>query len=411
MSRKLSEPSHLSERYVLVAPVVFDGSRFLDGGGEVFVENGLIVGIERRGHPVPDSWQRWELSGSILPGLVDSHVHLVAGSEPDALSLDAARTPAEREQVIRQSLKAQLAAGVTAVRDLGDTKGAVLARAQLPYEPTVVGAGPPITVPGGHCAAMGGAASGITQLRIAVAYRHELGAQIIKLVVSGGAMTTGSDLLRLQFSLPEVQSVVQEAHRLGLLVTAHAHSWASVDLCVEAGVDQIEHCTCLTEHGINADPELADRIAAAGIAVCPTFGRVPGSKPSPQALEVIRRTGMSLEQRFTHTGILHAAGVRLSAGTDAGIHAAKPHGVIAHAIPELLASDLSVETALAAATSTAADICGLGESSGRLRVGRSADLIVVNGDLSKDVGCLAQPHLVLLRGKVVAGQVPVVALD
>ena len=214
---------------------------------------------------------------------------------------------------------------------------------------------------------MGGEANGTAALRALVAERNERGAQTVKTVVSGGAMTAGSDLLGLQFGLDEVRLVVEEAHRLGLAVTAHAHSVPSVEVCVAAGVDGIEHCTCLTAWGIHTPPALIDALAARGIQVCPTFGRLPGLPPSPQAIEVMRRTGMTLQARFEQVGALFAAGgVPILGGSDAGIHPAKPHGVLAYSVAELAQSGLPVAAALASATSAAANVCGLGGSRGLL---------------------------------------------
>jgi imidazolonepropionase-like amidohydrolase len=389
-------------RYVLSAGHAFDGQRFLAGGVRLLVEGGRIMAVEPRHAPAPAGWPVIDQSdGTVLPGLVDTHVHLVGGGEPDALGLDARRSGADREQVIRQSLQRHLEQGVTTVRDLGDTRWAVLDREAQDGEPSVVGSGPPITSPGGHCAAMGGEASGAAALRARVAERHERGAQAVKIVVSGGAMTAGSDLLELQFGRDDVRLVVEQAHRRGLPVTAHAHSVPSVEVCVASGVDGIEHCTCLTGQGIRTPPPLIDALAERAIQVCPTFGRLPGLPPSPQAIEVMRRTGMTLQARFEQVGALFAAGVPILAGSDAGIHPAKPHGVLAHSVAELVQCGLPVAAALAAATSAAADACGIGSSRGRLRPGMAADLLVVEGDLAGDVSALTRPRLVVLRGRAI----------
>ncbi len=392
----------LGPRYVVSAGHVFDGSRFLAGGAQVLVDGGLIVAVEPRHRPYPEGWPVIDRAGgTVLPGLIDTHVHLVGSGEPDALARDAGRSGAERELVIRRSLRQQLQQGVTTVRDLGDTRWAVLGRTAQDGEPSVVASGPPITSPGGHCAAMGGEASDAVSLRALVAEAHERGAQTVKIVVSGGAMSAGSDLLELQFDVGEVRLVVEEAHRRGLPVTAHAHSVPSVEVCVAAGVDGIEHCTCLTARGIRTSTALIDALAARRIEVCPTFGRLPGLPPSPQAIEVMRRTGMTLQARFEQVGALFAAGVPILAGSDAGIHPAKPHGVLAHSVAELTQSGLPVAAALAAATSAAADVCGLGGSRGRLRPGKAADLLVVEGDLAEDVAALTRARLVILRGRAI----------
>ncbi|MDG4803741.1 amidohydrolase family protein [Micromonospora sp. WMMD980] len=388
--------------YVVRTAHAFDGERFLPGGAQVQVDGGRIVAV-RPAHAPIDAGQRVfdRADATVLPGLIDTHVHLVAGGEPNALGLDAGRSAAEREQVIRRSLVAQVGAGVTTVRDLGDNRFVVVERAVRDDEPSVVGAGPPITSVNGHCAALGGQASGSKALRSAVAERHDRGAKIVKIVVSGGAMTAGSDLLRLQFELADVRVVVEEAHRRGLPVTAHAHPVVAVELCLAAGVDGIEHCTCLTPTGIHTPASVVDGLAAHQVQVCPTFGRLPALPPSPEAVEVMRRTGMTLTARFAQVSRLHAAGVPLLAGSDAGIHPAKPHGVLAYAVAELVRSGLPVDAALRAATSGAAEACGLGATVGRLRPGTVADLLIVEGDLAHDVLALTRVRGVILRGRPV----------
>ena len=194
--------------------------------------------------------------------------------------------------------------------------------------PTVVASGPPITSPNGHCWWLGGVAAGIDGLRLAVRERVDRRADVVKIMTSGGAMSPGSDVLACQFTLPELRAVVEEAHRAGLPVTAHAHAVPAVELSVAAGVDGIEHCTCLTLDGIRMPPELADRIAAAGITVCPTLGMAREAAFSPQVLAVMARTGMTLEGRRAQVGQLHRAGVTLIAGLDSGINPGKRHGVL-----------------------------------------------------------------------------------
>jgi len=392
----------MGRSFVVRAAHAFDGQQFLPGGAQVHVDGDRIVTVRPWDAPLPDGQRVVDRPfATVLPGLIDTHVHLVGGGEPDALTLDFGRSAAEREQVIRRSLLAQVRAGVTTVRDLGDNRFAVLDRTVGEDESSVLGAGPPITSTNGHCAALGGGVSGRSGLRAAVAMRHDHGAQIVKLVVSGGAMTAGSDLLRLQFDVADVRVVVDEAHRRGLPVTAHAHPVSAVEVCLAAGVDAIEHCTCLTTTGIDTPNAVIAALAARQIQVCPTFGRLPTLPPSPQAIEVMRRTGMTLQARFAQVGRLHRAGVPLLAGSDGGIHPAKPHGVLAYAVDELVKSGLPADAAVAAATSGAAAACGLAGTTGRLRPGMVADLVIVDGDVRRDVLALTRIRDVVLRGRFV----------
>ena len=364
------------------------------------VRGARILGVEPAAASVPAGCEVIGFPGStVLPGLIDTHVHLCADGYPDALVRDAARTAGEREVVVAAAPRQQVRSGVTAVRDLGDHRWAVAGRAARADEPTIVASGPPITIPGGHCWAMGGVASGRRELSRAVAERADRGVAIVKMVVSGGAMTAGSDLLSLQYSPAEVAIVVREAHRVGLPVTAHAHSLAAVQACVSAGVDGIEHCTCLTERGLCTPPALVEALAVGGVMVCPIFGRIPGSVPSAQAMQVSARTGLTVAGRFAQVAGLHRGGVLLVSGSDAGIHPGKPHGVLRYSVAEHVQAGMTAVEALASATSVAALACGLAERTGRLRPGLDADLLVVDGDPIRDITDLARVRAVLLHGR------------
>jgi len=386
---------------------VFDGERDLPGGALVLLDGARIVAVRPGDAPAPDGVPVAHLPGTtLLPGLVDAHVHLCGDGGPDALTRVPAQTPAEREDVVARALRAHLRAGVTTVRDLGDHHWAVLGRAAggpRDGEPRVVAAGPPLTTPAGHCWSMGGQVRGARELADAVRERAERGADVVKVMVSGGSMTPGSDLLALQFGVVEVGLVVRLAHAAGLPVTAHAHSVAAVEVSLAAGVDGIEHCTCLTGAGLESPEPLFRALAAAGTWVCPTLGRAPGSEPSPQAVEVAARTGWSVAGRIEQVGRLAAAGARIVSGSDAGIHPGKPHGVLPWAVAELVAGGASPLAALASATSAAADACGLGAVTGRLRPGLSADLLLVDGDPTSRITDLTRVRRVVVRGHVVTG--------
>jgi len=380
----------------------FDGERDVAGGALVLFDGGRIVAVEPGAAPAPDGVPVVHLPGTtVLPGLVDAHVHLCGDGGPDALTRVPAQTAAEREEVVAAALRAHLRAGVTTVRDLGDHHWAVLERAAggpRAGEPRVLASGPPVTTQGGHCWSMGGQAGGPRQLADAVRERVERGADVVKVMVSGGSMTPGSDLLALQFDAEEVGLLVRLAHAAGLPVTAHAHSVAAVEVSLAAGVDGIEHCTCLTAAGLAAPGPLFRELAAAGTWVCPTLGRAPGAEPSPQALAVAARTGWSVAGRIAQVGRLAAAGARIVSGSDAGIHPGKPHGVVPWAVAELVAGGVEPRAALASATSAAADACGLGAVTGRLRPGLSADLLLVDGDPTTRITDLARVRRVVVRG-------------
>ena len=173
----------------------------------------------------PDSW--------LLPGLIDTHVHLVFDGSADPVSALDRLGDDEVLERMRDAAAAHLDAGVTSVRDLGDrrflsTRLALQTRIDAAAGPHIVMAGPPITTPGGHCHFLGGAVAGIDELRAAVRERARHGCGVVKIMASGGSMTPGSDPATSQFTFVELEVVVEEAHQLGLTV-AGAHPWPSGD--------------------------------------------------------------------------------------------------------------------------------------------------------------------------------------
>lgn len=385
---------------------VFDGERLSSGGAMVLIDHGRIVGVESPAGPVPDGWSLADFpEASVLPGLVDTHTHLCCDSQMGALDRLCGCSDNDVVSAIEEGLRRNLAAGVTTVRDLGDRRWAVLdwragrdvSTANSP-RPTVVASGPPITSRGGHCWFMGGEAEGADELRAAVRARAERGVDIVKVMASGGANTPGSDVMRCQFTHDEMRLVVEESHAAGLAITAHAHGVPAVEQAINAGVDGIEHCSCLSDSGIEMSEPLLEALAASGITVCPTLGIAPGVVPPPAIVDLMARTGLTHQARLEQVGRMHRAGVRLVSGADSGISAGKPHGLLPRAVVDLVTAGVPVTDALASATSLAARACGLGDRKGLLRAGYDADVLVVDGNPGDDIGSLLRVVEVMANG-------------
>jgi imidazolonepropionase-like amidohydrolase len=381
------------------ADTAFDGTTSLRDGALVLVADGHIVGVESGRAAAPtDCPVSYFPDTTILPGLIDAHAHLCADGGPRALDQIPELTDVELDRVITQALEVELAVGVTTVRDLGDYAYAVAGRRQV-SGPTVLASGPPITSVGGHCAAqLGGEVAGKEELRRAVRERAEHHVDVVKIMMSGGLMSPGSDVTACQFTAAELDVVVREAHQLGLPVTAHAHALAAVEMSVAAGVDGIEHATCVTRHGFRTPPELVAAIVAAGIAVCPTLGRAVKGPPPPHMAAFMQRTGASWEGRGEQVARLVEGGVTLISGGDSGINPVKPHGVLPTAIADLVTAGMPAADALASATSTAARVLGLGDRKGFLRAGHDADLLIVHGNPTDDIAHLRRVHTVVCGG-------------
>jgi imidazolonepropionase-like amidohydrolase len=389
--------------------VAFDGERFVEGGATVLFDGPTIVGVEGFGFEGPDGMEVATYDGTLLPGLIDAHVHLVADGVPGSLEAAGSMDDDALADVVTRTLTQQAASGTTTVRDLGDTRYVTLGfRDALPVGlPRIVAAGPPLTTAGGHCDYLGGVAEGREAIGAALAERVARGVDVVKVMASGGMLTPGSDQLGVQFSPADLRLIVGLAHEAGLQVLAHAHSQRGIRHALDAGVDGLEHFTCLTEEGMRTPPELLEAVAAAGIPVCQTIGwdrsKIDPDR-MPPALKLLTEK-MRLDPdsivvaRGEQARQLRAHGITLVSGVDAGVSPPKTHGNVWRCVAELVDAGFPTAEALVTATSVAADACGVGDVTGRLRPGLAADLLVVGGDVRSDVAALGRPLAVVVRGE------------
>jgi imidazolonepropionase-like amidohydrolase len=393
--------------FAIRANQAFDGEDFRAGGATVLLEDGGIVGVEPVGYEPPSDCDLVDYGdATVLPGLIDTHVHLVGDSEVMALERAAGYSSEQIDTVVSEALRRHLAVGVTTVRDLGDRRFNVVERRDAQRQvddglPWIVASGPPITTPGGHCGYLGGEVSGADEIVAAVRDRVERRVDVVKVMASGGMVTTGSDVYTPQFPIEELRLLVEQAHAAGLPVTAHAHAAAAVDQAVAVGVEGREHATS------RATEEQLAALAASGIAVCPTLGGFNTKSltslaaVAPRFQQILADAGLTPESFFEiRMSILRQMttfGIRLISGDDAGIGPGKAHGTYAEAVIELEQVTGTVP-ALVAASSSAAAAIGLGRSKGRLRRGYDADVLVVGGDLAADLTALRDVRQVVLRG-------------
>ncbi|MFC4786870.1 amidohydrolase family protein [Nocardioides sp. MAHUQ-72] len=391
------------------AAIAHDGERFREGGATVLVDGGRIAGVEPVGFEVPDGVPVTTYDGTLLPGLVDAHVHLVADATLGGLERAGALPTDALDALVRESLAQQAAAGVTTVRDLGDVAYCTLPHREAARagEPRIVAAGPPITTVGGHCHYLGGAVTGPDGIRAAVDERVRRRVDVVKVMASGGMTTPGTDVFGVQFSDDDLGLLVELSHATGMPVLAHAHSLAAAWQALGAGVDGIEHFTCLAEDSVVVPEELLAEVAARGVAVDLTMGNNPAvmaamGAPPPAIQEMLDRIGLGFDQvharRLTALEAIRRHGLTMVAGVDAGVSPPKAHGNLWLVVVDLVEGGYPVEEAVASATGVAARQCGIGELTGSLRPGLDADLLVVAGDLRQDPFALGRPTAVWVRG-------------
>lgn len=257
--------------------------------------------------------------------------------------------------------------------------------------PTVVAAGPPITTPGGHCHFLGGTATGVDGVRAAVRTHAEHGVDVIKIMASGGGLTPGTHVERPQFRFDELRAAVEEAHRYGLPIVAHARGTRAVADAVAVGVDGLEHVSFATADGIDPAPtRLVTTLAERGTVLGLTLP-APGT-PLPPAGAALIPAILANGQR------LHRSSAQIIGGSDAGIASSRPHDVARFAVGALIELGMSPAEALRTWTSRAAGGCGLGDRKGRIAPGYDADLLAVDGGPLHSPDDLHHIRAVYLRG-------------
>ncbi|MQA03127.1 MAG: amidohydrolase family protein [Streptosporangiales bacterium] len=392
--------------YALRADRVFDGER-LHGPATVVVEGGRIAGVHPGESPLRPDLATVDCGPdtTLLPGLIDTHVHLVFDATPDAAANVQRVGDEELIEQMRVRAQAMLAAGITTARDLGDRRYLTLAlRGELASAPAagpqLLCAGPPITTVRGHCWFLGGEVPAGADLRAVVAERAARGVDAVKVMVTGGQLTPGSHGGLVQFHSQALDALVTEAHRHGLPVAAHAHARAGIADALAARVDSIEHCSFMTEDDVVPDDDLIRAIAAAGIVVSLTLGFAPTDQPMPPDFAARVPKLMDLVRRIV------VSGATVTIGSDAGIAPVKPHDVLPLAVVQLAGICGDAAAALAAVTSVAARSCGVPDCKGRLAPGYDADFVVVRGDPVADIATVRDPVAVYRAGELVAGGHP-----
>jgi imidazolonepropionase-like amidohydrolase len=300
-----------------------------------------------------------------------------------------------------RNARAALAAGVTTVRDCGSTFEVLRVRdaiaAGRATGPRILAAGPPITTTRGHCFWWGGEADTEADVLAAVEERAKRGADAVKIMTTGGIMTPESDPLRLQYPASVVAAATLAAHAAGLPVVVHALTAEAIDVADAAGVDSIDHAIWPGPDGARiVNPAVVRRIASARRAVgVTTSGVVRVHLDNGTDGEAALRDAMADKV------VLAGAGARIHVHSDAGVR------FTAFDRPDLslraaaIGMGMRPVAAIAAMTSVAAHVLGLGGVVGSLRSGLHADLLIVDGDPSVDLRAIHAVRGVWRDGRAV----------
>ena len=397
--------------------------RILDGTAEMQVQDGLavltegekIVGLVPAGE-VPEGYAPVDLDGRyLLPGLINMHVHLAGNGKPQKKQRDNAKlvgrlmgTPISRAAaygVVAGFAKIEVMSGVTTIRTVGglgdfDTRLRDEISAGKRVGPRILAANEGISVPGGHMAgSVAVAAANIPQALAQVDRAKEQGADLIKLMITGGVLDAKAKGVPGELKMPPemVKAVCDRAHALGYTVAAHVESTEGVRVALENGVDSIEH-------GAKLDDDLIRLFRERGACLCTTL-----SPALPYALFDRSVTHATEVEQFN--GNMVFEGIKDCART-----------ALEHDIPVVLGNDVgcpwitqydfwrelyyfhkyvgvSNRFALYTATGRAAKIAGLGDVTGTVEAGRCADLIAVREDPLADLRALRHVDMVVTRGR------------
>ncbi len=408
-----------SSVFAAEGPIAIRAARMLDvRRGEIVTGRVVVVRgdrIESVGNSVPEGAQVIDLGDvTLMPGLIDMHTHIsvsrVLGAQPfETEQIEAADVAIRATENARVTLMA----GFTTIRDCGsnDFVDVALSRAVergTTQGPHVVPSGHQISMTGGHGDNGGyaegvyelgpkeGIADGPDQLLFAVRYQLKHGAEFIKMMATSGVLDLRKSATLREFSDEEIRTVVEEAHRHGVKVAAHAHGTEGIIAAVRAGVDSIEHGSMLNDEAIRLMKEH-------GTFLVPTlYVTMPAAGTAGRNNAIVREKGKSMSDA-AHESFRKAlaAGVRIAFGTDAGVY---PHGLNAREFGAMVSLGMKPVDALRSATIDAAELLGVSDR-GEIVAGELADLIAVPGNPLQDVTVTERVSFVMQNGIVVKGLV------
>lgn len=389
--------------------LVLSGARIIDGSGaepvrgrSVVVEKGVITAVVEdarapRGNGV-------DLAGhTLLPGLINCHVHLCFGAEADPVR------PLREEPLALTAIKALLRAretaraGVTTVRDLGGREYVEIAVRRAIQEglidgPRILAAGRPVCMTGGHGHWLGREADGPDDARKAVREQLKAGADVIKIIATGGVMTPGVEPGSPQMTFEEMRAAIEEARKAGRRTAAHAMASTGISEAIDAGITSIEHGVFLTE-------EIVAHMRRDGTFLVPTLNAPSAIAAGGLAAGIpqfmVRKSEQVVPAHVASFQLAHRAGVRIAAGADSGTPL-NFHGSLLPELTLMVKYGMTPLEAIRSATVTAAECLGLGDVIGRVAPGYAADLIAVAGDPAERIEALADLKLVLVNGRVIS---------
>ncbi len=369
--------------------LIFTSDGQLEAGRSVLVRDGRVEAIGNADEFAGFTGERVDTTdATLLPGLIDCHVHLLFGAEGNPGRVMEELGPGE--VVLRALSNAQttLAGGITAVRDCGGKDYLEFAvrdacnRRRFPG-PTIRAAGRMICMTGGHGNRYGRVADGVDDVVRAVREQVHAGSDFVKIMATGGVMTQGVDPQDAHYSAEEIKAGIDEAKRFRRTTASHAQGTEGILNATRGGVTSIEHGIYLTD-------ECIEEMLARGTYLVPTLAAITNIVENPEAdipAWAMDKARAVVEVHKRSIKTFADAGGRIAMGTDAGTPFNK-HGANAQELRHMVEIGMSAQAAMTAATRVAADLLELPEQ-GRLAVGAQADFLLVNGNPGDDIARVA----------------------
>ncbi len=381
----------------------------------VVITDGRIASVVGRGGArpmIPAGATRIDLPGrTILPGLIDMHVHL--DTSPLYGPYDALQFTDQFWTVIGvKNAKDMLEAGFTTVRNVGSAEYSDVAYKQAIDEgmmvgPRIVPAAYALGATGGHCdstylppsfkSKSPAVGDGPQELRLRVREQRKYGADVIKICATGGVFSRNTEPGQQQLSEEEMRAIAEGAHQWGLLVAAHAHGAAGIKAAIRAGIDTIEHASLVDDEGIRLAVERKQPVWFAMDIFNTDYTQSEGKKNG--VLEDNLRKDREIAQiQRDNFRKAHKAGVKMIFGSDAGV---MPHGTAGGQFKYMVEYGMTPMEAIQAASRNAAQALDREKDVGAIAVGRYGDIVAVAGDPLADVRVLEKVDTVIKGGEVV----------
>jgi imidazolonepropionase-like amidohydrolase len=386
--------------------MILYNARLIDGTGRVWQRAAIHIADDRITTVTdaePDSTDEPALNlggKTVVPGFINCHVHLCLDGSPDPITAWASRSLTENVLIAGKQAEATVKAGITTVRDLGGIDGVDLGLKKAINDGVIPGprmlvSGRVLCMTGGHGHVIGREVDGPDEARKGAREQLKAGADVIKVMATGGVMTPGVEPGSPQLTFEELRAAIEEAEKAGKLTATHAQGTTGIKNAVRAGIGSIEH-------GFFLDTEAIDMMLERGTFFVPTLAAlyhiIEGGLESGIPSYVVEKAARASDAQLDSFRRAREAGVRVAAGNDGGTPFNTADNLSSE-LERMVDAGVSPADALETAHKTAAELLGLSGQIGTVEPGKLADLVVLDADPLADISAVRQVLMVFKDGQ------------